>query len=77
MVLDTKLDFRLHLKSVQNKVNKTIGLPRKLQNTLPRTSLITIFKSFIRPHLEYGDISCDRAYTVDSRLFEPPRGIEI
>ena len=46
MVLDTKLDFNLHLKNVQNKVNKTIGLLRKLQNTLPRTSLITIFKSY-------------------------------
>ena len=44
MVLDTRLDFNLHLKNVQNKVNKTIGLLRKLQNTLPRTSLITIFK---------------------------------
>ena len=44
MVLDTSLDFNLHLKNVQNKVNKTIGLPRKLQNTLPITSLITIFK---------------------------------
>ena len=35
MILDTKLDFSLHLKNVQNKVNKTIGLLRKLQNTLP------------------------------------------
>ena len=44
MVLDTRLDFNLHPKNVQNKVSKTIGLIRKLQNTLPRTSLITIFK---------------------------------
>ena len=62
MILDTKVDFSLHLKNVQNKVNKTIGLLRKLQDTLPRTSLITIFKSFIRPHLDYGDIIYDRAY---------------
>ena len=62
MVLDTELDFSLHLKNVQNKVNKTIGLLCKLQDTLPRTSLITIFKSFIRPHLDYGDIIYDRAY---------------
>ena len=62
MVLDTRLDFNLHLKNVQNKVNKTIGLLCKLKNTLPRTSLITIFKSFIRPHLDYGDIIYDRAY---------------
>ena len=55
MALDTRLDFNLHLKNVQNKVNKTIGLFRKLQNTLPRTSFITVFKSFMRPHLDYED----------------------
>ena len=61
-MLDIKLDFNLHLKNIQNKANKTIGLLCKLQNTFPRTSLITIFKSFIRPHLDYGDIIYDRAY---------------
>ena len=62
MVLDTRLDFNLHLKNVQKKVDKTIGLLCKLQNTLPRTSLITIFKSFTQPILDYGDIIYDRAY---------------
>ena len=62
MILDTKLGFSLHLKRVQNKVNKTIGLLRKFQDTLPRTLLITIFKSFVRPHLDFGDIIYDRAY---------------
>ena len=52
MVLDTRLDFNLHLQNVQNKVNKTIDLLRILQNTLYRTSLITIFESYIRPHLD-------------------------
>ena len=45
MLLDTKLDFSLGLKDVQNKVNKTIRLPCKLQDTWPRTSLIATFKS--------------------------------
>ena len=62
MILATKLDFSRHLKNVQSKVNQTIGLIRKLQDTLPRTSLIIIFKSFIRPHLDCGDIIYDQAY---------------
>ena len=41
---------------------------RKLQNTLPRTSLITIFKSFIRPHHDYGDIIYDQAYNTSFHL---------
>ena len=51
MVLNTKLDFNLHIKNVQNKVSKTIGLLCKLQNILPTQSSITICRSFIRPHL--------------------------
>ena len=36
MVLDMKLDFNLHFKNVQSKVNQTIGLLRKLQIILPK-----------------------------------------
>ena len=52
------------MKNVLNKVNKTIGLFRKLHNTLPRLPLLTMYKSFIRPHLDYGDIIYDQAYNV-------------
>ena len=37
-------------------------LLRKPQNILPSESLVTIHKSFIRPHLDYGDKIYDRAY---------------
>ena len=37
IVLNTKLDFNLHLKKVQNKANKTIDILCKFQNALPRT----------------------------------------
>ena len=43
-----------------NNVMKGIGLLRKLRSILTRTSLLTIYKSFIRPHLDYGDIVYDQ-----------------
>ena len=55
MVLNTKLHFNLHLQNVQWKVNKTIGLHCQLENILPRDSLVTIYKSFIRPYLGYKE----------------------
>ena len=61
MLLDTKLYFQGHLKSILNKVNKTIGLFCKFHNTLPRLPLLTTYESFIRPHLDYGDILYDQA----------------
>ena len=39
MLLDDKLSYEHHLKSVLNKVKKTIGLLRKFQQILPRQSL--------------------------------------
>ena len=62
MVLDCKLNFEEHLKTIVKKINKTIGLLRKFQNLLPRKSLLTIYKSFIRPYLDYGDIIYDQSY---------------
>ena len=36
-----------------------ISLIISLANTLPRDALLTIYKSFVRPHLDYGDIIYD------------------
>ena len=62
MILDTKLGFQEHLKDKLSKISKTIGLLRKLQKILTRAPLLAIYKSFIRPHLYYGDIIYDKAY---------------
>ena len=64
LTLDNRLTFDEHLTNVSNKISKTIGLLRKLQNILPRPALLTIYKCFIRPHLDYGDIIYDQAYKV-------------
>ena len=64
MFLDTKLDFQEHFKSIFSKFNKTIGLLRKLHHILLRSPLLTTYKSFIRPHLDYGGIIHDQAYNV-------------
>ena len=36
-----------------------MGLIIRLSINLPRNALLTIYKSFIRPHLDYGDILYD------------------
>ena len=56
LMLDEKLNFKKHLKKKMSKAYKGIAALRKLQNIIPRNSLLTIYKSFIRSHLDYGDI---------------------
>ena len=56
IVLDSKLNFNTHIDQKSKKRNKLIGLMKKFSVNLPRSSLLKIYKSFIWPHLEYGDI---------------------
>ena len=44
-----------------NKANKGIGIIRKLNNILPCNALWTIYRSFVRPDLDYGDVIYDLA----------------
>ena len=60
VVLDSKLDLKNHVDQKIKKCNKTIGLLRRLSTLLPRNALLTIYKSFVRPHLDYGDILYDK-----------------
>ena len=60
MHLDEKLNFQTHIKKKTVKASKGIGIINKLAKVLPRESLITIYKSFVTPHIDYGDIIYDQ-----------------
>ena len=62
MFLDFKLSFSEHLETVLAKVNRGIAMLCKLQSVLPREAFLTIYKSFIRPHFDYGDVIYDQSY---------------
>ena len=60
IVLDSKLDFIIHVDNKIKKSYKIIGLIKRLSVCVPRKALLTIYKSFIRPHLDYGHILHDK-----------------
>ena len=55
-----------------SKAQKGISVIKKLYNILQRNTLLTIHKSFVRPHLDYGDIVYDRS-TNQTEFFEKNR----
>ena len=59
VVLDSNFNFNTHIDQKIEKCNKMIGLIRRLSVNLRRNALLTIYKSFIRPHLEYDKPSND------------------
>ena len=67
MILDSSLSFDEHLISDQSKTNKAIVLLRKLQNTLPRQVLTTVYQAFVRSHVDCGDILHDQVIPSKTR----------
>ena len=59
LILDRKLSFDRHLDEKILKVNKGIALINRVRRFLPRETLLTVYKTFVRPHLDYGDIIYD------------------
>ena len=60
LILDEKLNFKQHIESAIVKINKGVAVIKKLRYSLPRKSLITIYKAFLRPLIDYGDIIYDQ-----------------
>ena len=54
LFLDPKLSFDKHIQCILIKTRKIIGLIRKLQPIIPRATLLTIYKSFLKPRLDYA-----------------------
>ena len=62
LFLDKKLSFDHHLNEKISKASKGISLIKRLHKYLPRKSLVCIYKSFVRPHLDYGDVIYDQPH---------------
>ena len=60
LILDETLTFNGHVTSKFTAINELTSTLRKLYHYIPRDSLITIYKSFIRPHLDYADVIIDK-----------------
>ena len=55
-ILDERLNFNEHLENKINKCFKIVGFLKSLSNKLSRDVLFRIYKYFVRPNLDYGDI---------------------
>ena len=60
MHLEEKLNFGHHVTEKIANANKGIGVIQKLYIILPCRALLTIYKCFIRPNLDYGDFIYDQ-----------------
>ena len=43
-----------------SKANKGVGLLRKMYESVPRKTLLNVYKAYVRPHLDYVDFVYDQ-----------------
>ena len=56
IILDSKLSFSPHIKAAISITRNGIGLLKYLTKYLPRHTLNELYKLYVWPHLDYGDI---------------------
>ena len=56
MILDSKLNFSAHVKEAIVKVRRRISMVRYMAKYVSRNVRDQIYKLYVRPHLDYGDI---------------------
>ena len=67
LILDTKLKFKSHIREAIVKARRGIGLLKHLSKYVSREVLDQIYKLYVRPHLDYGDIIYHK-YDPDKQL---------
>ena len=56
IVLDKKLSFSAHIREAISETRKGRGMLKYLSSYLPRHTLNELYKLYVRPHLDYGDV---------------------
>ena len=56
-MVDENLTWIDHIKLVENKLSKNLGLLHKAKNYLNKKSMVSLYYSFIHSYLNYGNIT--------------------
>ena len=73
LILDPRLSFVKHLNEKITKAKKNIGVIKHLSKYLPLRTLDQIYKSLVRPHLDY----CDIIFHEPAKINQPPLGLTL
>ena len=70
IIIDSKLKFHTHTAAVISKANQILAVIKKTFLSLDSTTLPMLYKSLVRPHLEYGNCIWGPHYVMDTKAVE-------
>ena len=54
IIIDNKLNFKSHIKSIEHKLARAVGIMSKIKYILPRSAKLKLYYSLVHQHLLYG-----------------------
>ena len=54
ITIDEKLKFQIHINNQTKKANQRLGMIKRSFTYMDKNMFTTLYKSIVRPHLEYG-----------------------
>lgn len=70
VMVDDKLKFHVHTAAATKKANQVLGVIKRTYKTRDKETITTLYKSMVRPHLEYGNAIWGPCYMGDLKLVE-------
>jgi hypothetical protein len=70
LILSKNLSWRKHITEICKKANKHLDVMFRMKRLLPRICLEKLYKTIVRPILDYGDMLYDNCLNYESEFFE-------
>ena len=61
--IDSQLIFNSHIRMIENKISRSIGIIIKLKSFLPPSALLKLYYALVHPHLLHGLLVWGTTYT--------------
>ena len=58
LIVDDTLTWNRHIEYISTKINRNIGVLKRTRNYLPRSCLITLYKTLIEPYFRHCNMVC-------------------
>ena len=56
LIMDDTVTWDKHIEYISTKINRNIGILKRAQNFLPKSSLTTLYKTLVEPYFRYCNI---------------------
>ena len=70
VIVDNELKFHQHVSATAQKANQVLGIVNRTFETLDEELLPIVYKTQVRPHLEYGNVIWHPRYIADIKKIE-------